>query len=78
MIIKVAQSNKILQSTCYFVNFMFYSPRTTINYVNTQTNSNIQSSQIQIEQIGLHPGLRTVILDSKSKAVGDDKEKRLG
>jgi len=55
MIFKEAQTNKILQSSIYFVNFEFYCPRKYIRHVNTQTNSNIQSSEIRVERIGLHP-----------------------
>lgn len=55
MIFKGTLANKILQSSIYFVNFKFYQPRKYIKHVNTQTNSNIQSSEIRVERIGLHP-----------------------
>ncbi len=54
MIFKVSQVNKILHCMIYFVNFQIYGPRKYIKDVNTRADSNIQSSEIQVKQVGLH------------------------
>jgi hypothetical protein len=52
---KFARINKILQRPNYFVNFKLYSSGACMMHAKSQTNSNIQSSETQVKQIGLRP-----------------------